>query len=135
MVYPDDIDILPEYTLNGKSPMNLNGNTLDIFFSHIGRNGNGIIEPMNTVEMVIYIFSVPFSSNVNIVNIVIIKFSDVTSRHASINDIVNIIKASSDIGIDKWNGYGNNDATIITSHALSNTFTILFDNAFTYHLK
>ena len=61
-------------------------------FHIFGKNGSGIIAPMNTSAIVLYVVIIPLDSNVNIVIICITNDNDVINKHASIKEIINIIK-------------------------------------------
>ena len=86
--------IVPEYILNGKSHMYLNGNTYAIAFNVFGKNASGTSPPSNISPTTIRNVNIPFSSRVkNTIrwnNIVI----DVTKRLDMINDIKNIMNVN-----------------------------------------
>ena len=85
-----------EYILNGKSPIYLNGKKLPIFCIHIGKNGNGTIEPINVSATTPYIVIEPFPSKVNIVKICTIKFKDDTNNNPK-NKVLLLERYNSDI--------------------------------------
>ena len=89
---PSAIWIEFEYILYGKSLINLNGKKFAIFANQFGKNGSGIIAPINTSAIVLYVVIIPLDSSVNIVIIWIINDIDVINKHANINEIINNIK-------------------------------------------
>lgn len=127
------IVILPEYILNGRSSIYLNGRIYAIFFSNGGKNASGIVPPENISPDTINKFIIPFSSIVNIVIMCISNDMDVTNRLDINRDIKNNINDAIDIGGYNLYGYGSNSATISTGKNLNSTADILAPYMVAYH--